>query len=278
MNTLDPAVSVWVDGELIPREQAVIPVTDPAFLSGTGLFETMALRTGVPLEQAEHLDRLKRSAARLDIPLPEQEVLCRAIVENAGRQRDAFGWLRLVVTGSGRCAIFTGALDESEIGKHVSALLLPWRRNPHEPLAGLKTLNYAHNVQGIAAAAKQGADEGLWLNTRGHLAEGCTSNLFVVQRRTLYTASTRDGILPGVIRDLVIRIARESAMHVHIGKIRLRRLERADEAFLTSSLRGIRPLIRFANRPVGNGCPGPLTGALAKKLDQLRLSSAGLDH
>ena len=73
-------------------------------------------------------------------------------------------------------------------------------------------MNYAANLLCLAAARERGADEGIWLNTRGHLAEGCTTNLFVVQGRKVFTPSERDGILPGVTRELVLRAARRRGL------------------------------------------------------------------
>jgi branched-subunit amino acid aminotransferase/4-amino-4-deoxychorismate lyase len=83
--------------------------------------------------------------------------------------------------------------------------------------------------------------------------------VFVVRRRKLYTADARDGILPGIVREKVLRVARRLGCIVHEGKLRLKRLRQADEAFLTSSLRGVRPLVEIDGRPIARGDPGPLT-------------------
>ena len=104
----------------------------------------------------------------------------------------------------------------------------------------------------------------------GHLAEGCASNLFIVRRRALYTASACEGILPGVVRDLVLAAARAAGLLVHEGRVRVVRLQRADEAFLTSSLRAVRPLVRYAGRPIGNGEPGPITAMLGRAVARSR--------
>ena len=74
-------------------------------------------------------------------------------------------------------------------------------------------------VRGAEYARSKGADEGLWLNTRGHLAEGCTSNVFLAERRRLFTPAVRDGVLPGVVRGLVLKSARDLGFVIHEGKI-----------------------------------------------------------
>jgi branched-subunit amino acid aminotransferase/4-amino-4-deoxychorismate lyase len=154
-------------------------------------------------------------------------------------------------------------------------VLLPWRRHRRDPLAGLKTLSYAANARGLEEARRRGADEGLWLNDRGHLVEGCASNLFVVRHARLYTPSPADGILAGVVREIVLDVARSVGLVVHEGRLRLRRLERADEAFLTSSVRGVRPLVALGGSPVGPGRPGPWTRRIREEVGRRRVAAPG---
>ncbi len=106
------------------------------------------------------------------------------------------------------------------------------------------------------------------------MAEGCTTNVFVVERTKLFTPAPRDGILPGIVRGRVLEVARERGLILHEGKLRLQRLERAREAFLTSSLGEVRPLVRYQGRPVGNGQPGSLTRALAAEVRKRRAATA----
>jgi branched-subunit amino acid aminotransferase/4-amino-4-deoxychorismate lyase len=261
---------VWLDGRLVPPSQATVAVTDPAVQFGLGIFETIAVREGCPLERAAHLERLTACAERLGVPLPERAGLDAAVVQAAAGVEGGCGWLRVIASRSGRCAVFAGPMAASEDGTSVRAVLLRWRRCPADVLAGLKSLNYAANILGLEEAERRGADEGLWLNTRGHLAEGCSSNLFVVRGRAVFTPAARDGILPGIVRGLAIEAARGLGFLIHEGKVRLPRLLRADEAFLTSSTRGVRPLVEFEGKPVGRGRPGPVTVTIAAEVRRLR--------
>jgi branched-subunit amino acid aminotransferase/4-amino-4-deoxychorismate lyase len=249
--------------------EARLSIAHPAVQSGRGLFETLALREGCGLELDPHLERLLAGVAVLGIVAPSHRELRDTAVEAAGGDAPALGWLKIVVVDE-RSFVFRGPIDPAEVGRNVSAVLLPWRRNEKGPLDGLKTLNYAGNVVGLEHARGRDADEGLWLNSRGHLAEGCASNLFVVRGGSLFTPSERDGILPGVVRGLVLAAARRLGLPVHEGRLRLPRLERAAEAFLTSSVRGVRPLVRFEGRPVGRGEPGPLTRRIAAEVERVR--------
>jgi branched-subunit amino acid aminotransferase/4-amino-4-deoxychorismate lyase len=269
---------VWIDGTWVLPDHATVSLASPAIQSGLGVFETLAVQGHLVLDWERHLDRLERSAGHLGVAVPERETLAEASGVVASEVAGGLGWLKIVALRDGPVAIFGGALAPSEIGRSVSAILLRWRRSPTEPLALYKTINYAPFVVGLEEARRRGADEGLWLNTRGHLAEGCTSSVFVVWRKKIFTPAVRDGILPGVTRAIALEAARELGIVIHEGKVRLKRLETADEAFLTSSVRGVSPLIRFEGRAVGEGSPGPITRAVAARVGTLRKVGTGRDR
>jgi branched-subunit amino acid aminotransferase/4-amino-4-deoxychorismate lyase len=263
-----------MNGEWTVAGSAGVRLSDPGLLAGLGVFETLGVRGGRPLELDEHFARLTGGAEQLKVDLPDaallREVTCRVAQESAG----AFGWVKVLATRGGECAVFGGPVDPAEAERAATAILLDWRRSPNDPMAGLKTLNYAPYALGLERAKEHGADEALWLNSRGHLAEGCRSSVFLVQHRKVFTASARDGILPGVTQRLAIRAARELGHAVHEGKVRLKRLETAHEAFLTSSVLGVRPLIAVDGKPVGDGKPGPVTAAIAEAVLKLRTEKA----
>lgn len=270
MRIPDPDLEVWLDGTLVPPADALIPIWDPAVQAGLGVFETLAVRLGRPVDLDEHLARLTRFAQRAGVTVPEPATLSRGIASVAAAIPGGYGWLEVVATRSGRCGVFGGRMDPAEEGRAVHAVLLPWRRNPRDVISGLKTLAYAQNVLGLEEAERRGAQEGIWLNVRGHLAEGCGSNVFVVSRRRLFTPGPREGILEGIVRGFAIRAARILEIPVHEGRVRLPRLVGADEAFLTSSSRGVRPLVKLDGRPIGTGRPGPVTARLAGEVARLR--------
>jgi branched-subunit amino acid aminotransferase/4-amino-4-deoxychorismate lyase len=272
MKPLDAGADCWVDGMRQPVRDARVPIDDPAFQAGLGLFETIAIRKGRPLDLELHLARLASGAQQMGIELPAVEVLRAVAREAANDGAELHGWLKIIVTGGGHSFVMRGAMDAADEGRPASAILLPWRRNLDDPLVGLKTLNYAANRMGLEMAQARGADEGLWLNTRGHLAEGCRSNLFVMHGGRLFTPGMREGILPGVVRGRVLTAARALGLAVHETRVRVPRLRRAAEAFLTSSLRGVRPLVRFERAAVGTGRPGAVTCRIAEEVARLRMA------
>jgi branched-chain amino acid aminotransferase len=278
LNRPSPAAVCWLDGVPLRAEKAAVAVGDAGLLAGMGLFETLAVHDGVALQRDAHLDRLKRGAQTLGIVFPTADGLREVVTAAAGQSEcSPQGWLKIVVTSGGRWIVFCGAMEPGDRGCPASAVVLPWRRNPADPLVGLKTLNYAANMLGLAEARRRGADEGLWLNVRGRFAEGCTSNLFVIRDRRLHTPSEREGILPGIVRAAALDAARKIGLCVHEGRVRWKRLLGAREAFLTSSLRGIRPLVRLEGKPVGDGTPGAVTRRIAAEVARIRGAPAAAD-
>ena len=253
-------------GSVVECEALQLPWGDPAAQWGLGVFETIAVRDAAPRHLDDHLRRLSDAARRFDVPLPAGTELTRAaclVAEGAG---GGSHWLKIVASRSGQWAVFAGRSDPRDEGKAVVAVLLPWRRHRLDPLAGIKSLAYAACMLGLEEARRRGADEGLWLNERGHVIEACTGNVFVARGRAVVTPSLRDGARDGVTRSLAIAALRELGLSVRLSKVRIATLRAADEVFLTSSLKGVRPVVRIDGRSVRGGDPGPLTRRLAERL------------
>ena len=258
---------MWVDGTILPYERATVPIADPALQSGMGVFETLAVRDGCVLDLAAHYARLRGTAECLGVELPERDELMTAARTIAGQLGERFGWIKIQAVRGGHCALSHGP-GRARPRRHGGAASVAASRR--EPARRPQDPELRRVRARAEEARRRGADEGLWLNHRGHLAEGCASNVFVLQQRKLFTPSLRDGILPGVTRSLALTAARKLKLIVHEGKLRLPRLRAATEAFLTSSVRGVRPLIEFEGRRVGNGEPGDITREIATIVATLR--------
>jgi branched-subunit amino acid aminotransferase/4-amino-4-deoxychorismate lyase len=136
------------------------------------------------------------------------------------------------------------------------------KRNSLSPLSRVKATNYLDNLVAYSEAAALGAEEAILLNERGFIAEGSMSNIFLVAEGMLLTPSEESGILPGITREAVLELARELGVEAAEGEIPLADLLRADEAFLTSSVREVMPITSIDNKPVAKGSPGPVTRRL----------------
>jgi branched-subunit amino acid aminotransferase/4-amino-4-deoxychorismate lyase len=253
-------------GAIVESEALLLPWNDPAAQWGLGVFETIAVRDAVPRHLDDHLRRLSAAAHRLSVPLPAATELTRAVRLVAEGAPDRHAWLKILASRSGQWAVFAGPIDPADDGRSVSAVVLPWRRHRLDPTAGIKCVSYAACILGLEEARRRGADEGLWLNERGHVIEACTGNIFVARGRAVVTPALRDGARDGVTRWRAIEALRELGLSVRQSKVRIATLRSADEIFLTSSLRGVRPVVRINGWNVRGGDPGPISRRLAERL------------
>lgn len=269
----DARTIVWVDGKRFPPEGAHISARDRGFTLADGVFETMKARNGKVFHLDRHLMRIDGALRTLGIPQPPE---LRDWVDTAIRAAHvADATIRLTVSrgvAAGGVGVpsdpvptvvvtvapppaFGAAIYETGLTAHVAS----GRRNEHSITAGLKTLAYTDAVAALIEARTAGADEVLFLDTAGHCSEASASNLFALIGGRLVTPPTSCAALPGITRAAVIELAAELGVAVDERPFDLDELNGADEAFLTSSLRGIVPLVRVDGRAIGSGTPGALT-------------------
>ncbi|MEU3553986.1 aminotransferase class IV [Streptomyces fragilis] len=257
-------MKIWLDGGLKDIESARVSVLDHGLTVGDGIFETVKTVDGKPFALTRHLDRLARSARGLGLPAPdagEVRRACEAVIDaNPGLP---LGRLRITYTGGhgplgsdrgDRGTTLVVALGEAKARPDSTAVItVPWTRNERGALTGLKTTSYAENVVALARAHEHGASEALFGNTVGQLCEGTGSNVFVVLGGEILTPPLASGCLAGITRELVAEWtgARETDLPLDV-------LERADEVFLTSSLRDVQAVHRVDDRELP-GVEGPLT-------------------
>jgi branched-chain amino acid aminotransferase len=240
---------VYVNGALVAPEDAVISVFDHGIVLGDGVFETILLYRHRPFALHPHLERLKRSASGLGIDPPASAEIASAIervVETADYET---GRIRVTVTSGtgplgtargGGSATLVVAAELFEVNHAPAAVsVVPWTRNENGGTAGLKTISYAENARALQFAHDHGADEAIFQNTAGMLCEGTGSNVFVVIAGELLTPPLSAGCLDGVTRQLILA-------H-HGGKegdvpASLFISGQFDEAFLTSTLRGVQAI------------------------------------
>jgi branched-chain amino acid aminotransferase len=270
----------WVNGRFVEPVKPSLGVQERGFLYGDGLFETLRLRRGQPLHWKEHLARLRKGCAALNISFPHEEI-CTGVREVSALLET--GVLRLTVTrgkspgrgllppcDSTATVVVTGytgePYPEESYEKGFSACLISFPRSHLSPLVQLKSLNNLENVLGKVEAAAAGADEGIFCNYMGEIAEGTTSNVFLVINGKLVTPPPECGLLPGIMRSQVLVLAERLGVTAIQAKVYPQDFRRAEEAFLTNSLLGVMPLVSFNGEPVGKGNPGPLSEMLCQEL------------
>ena len=262
---------VYLDGSYVPAAEARLAAADVGLLYGRGLFETFRARHGNVYRLEHHLERLRGGARLLGIAVPptltDVPGIVRELTQRCGIE-DAR--VRLTLTAGpdgGQPSLLIQvrpATDypESLYQRGISAVVASVRRNETSPLARIKSLNCLDNILTREEARRAGADQALFLNTRGRLAEGSTSNFFLIRDSELLTPPVEDGALPGVTRGAVLELARDAGIAIRETSLTLDDLRRADEAFLTNAVGGVLPLVSVDGADIGVGRPGPLTARI----------------
>lgn len=277
-----PPSQVWVDGELRPAAGPHLSVFDRGFQAGDGVFETLRAVSGRPLELADHLGRLRASAAGLAIALPadlearlagavaallEAEGLAATGREAAVRitvSRGVSAANALLPAAASAPTIVvqawpTAPRDPAAFERGLRLVVSAVRHDPESPLAGLKLISRADHVYARLEAERAGADDALFLTPDGYVAEATSANLFLVRGGELATPSLACGILAGTTRTWLLHWAATVGLQPVETLLTTREVHEADEAFLSSSVAGIAPVTRFEGRPLGDGRPGPWT-------------------
>jgi branched-chain amino acid aminotransferase len=222
-----------VDGSISPTAEATIALPDDGLYRGDGVFEVIRLYSGHPFALEQHLDRLERSAAAIELSV-EREPLEReldALLESFGAS-DA--QLRIVVTRGGRRILLIENLPD----KGASVRLATITYSPTIILTGVKSLSYAANMQATRSAQGRGFDEALLVRPDGIVLEAPTSTIFWVSPEGgLRTPSIGSGILESITRAHIIE-----ALHVEEGEFPLDDLMGSHEAFLASTVREVQPV------------------------------------
>lgn len=285
----DTAVLAYIDGEFLPAEQAKISVYDHGLLYGDGIFEGVRAYRGVAFQLREHIDRLYRSAraVRLVIPVDRDEMvnLVRQVLARNGLQ-DAY--VRLLVTrGAGNLGpdprtcprpsiiILAEPLQplhgDGATARGISAMVVSVRRDAVDATSHeVKSLSYMNSVMARLEATAAGADEAIFLDSRGFVSESPVSNVFVVLGDRLCTPSVSSGILHGITRALVMTIGRRLGLHVEERDITPYELLTAEEVFLTGTHAEIVPVVMVNGIPIGTAAVGPHTRSVIAEFHQLR--------
>lgn len=275
-----PGAIVLLDGrELAPPEQ-VISVFDRGFLFGDAVFEVLRTYEGVPFAHVEHLERLARSCAllALDASLAQLPFELFAAVRRCRAEGASDCYVRLVVTrGEGplhldptpcrtprRLVIASPLLPlPASLASGVAmATVRAHRAADGTEASAAKVTAYVGNLLAYVEARRRGAYEALLTTETGEVLEGHSSSFFVVRGGRVETPPASMGILPGITRAMIARAAANLALPFVERVLVPSDVHRADEAFLTSSLREVVPVVRLDGAPIGAGAPGPVTLAL----------------
>jgi branched-chain amino acid aminotransferase len=281
---------IYMNGKLVPEEEAKVSVFDHGLLYGDGVFEGIRVYDGNIFRLTEHIERMYESAKTIgmEVPMTFEEVEAATVeTVEANGMRDAY--IRLVVTrGRGDLGIdpssclsptffiicATIQLYPAEFYETgIPLITASTRRIPMECLdPRIKSLNYLNNILAKIEARKAGVPEAVMLNLSGRVAECTADNIFIMRNGKLKTPRLTEGALPGITRKATLELATESGLRVKETVLGLHDLYNAEECFLTGTGAEIMPVVSIDGRQIGGGKPGPTTLDLSRRFRELRVA------
>lgn len=280
----------YVNGRYLPQDEASVSIYDHGFLYGDGVYEAIRAYEGIVFKLREHLDRLYESAksVKIDLPMGKEE-LAKIVVDLLKKNQLKNGYVRIVVSrGAGRMGVDPRNCREPTIvvmaepreplfgkeTKGVAAIISSLRRTPAWALdPRIKTLNYLNNILAKIEAIEAGVEESIMLNEQGYVAEASTENVFIVKNNVVATPHPSLGVLKGITRDVVIRIARELGYPVEERAITVHELFNADEVFVTGTAAEVVPITKISGRLIGDGKVGSVASKIVTRFQELSRSA-----
>lgn len=271
---------IYLDGKYLPEEDAKISVFDHGFLYGDGVFEGIRAYHNSVFRLKEHIDRLYDSAKAVNMAIPlTREEMAEVVLETCRKNGLKDAYIRLVISrGKGdlgldprKCSVPTVVCIASSISMYpqeyydngLEVITVPTRRNGPEGVnPRIKSLNYLNNIMAKIEANIAGVPEAILLNNEGYVAECTGDNIFMVKNGVMKTPATHIGLLEGVTRNEVIRLAKEAGIQVEETTFTRYDLFVADEVFLSGTAAELVPVTKIDARVIGDGKPGPVFNRL----------------
>jgi branched-chain amino acid aminotransferase len=283
---------VYVNGSFVSEEEAKVSVFDHGFLYGDGVFEGIKAYNGHVFALDEHVDRFFESAQSIQLTLPlSRSEMKKAIIETVRRNNLKDAYIRPVASrGKGSLGLDprsckkatvviivdaeirhpedTGGTSLSQKG--IKVITSAFRRNGPDVLSPrVKSTNYLNNILAKLQANAVGVQDAVFLNGQGYVCELTGDNLFTVKNSRVLTPPLWFGILDGVTRRVVLRIAKEMGLEAAEEPLTLHDLYTSDECFCTATRVEVLPIVWVDGRQIGSGTPGPVTISITKRFLEL---------
>ncbi|SDZ17226.1 branched-chain amino acid aminotransferase [Evansella caseinilytica] len=271
---------IFLNDQLVKKEEAVVSVYDHGFLYGDGVFEGIRVYSGNIYKLEEHLKRLYESAQSimLNIPYTKEEIQ-QIIIDTVRKNELESAYIRVVVSrGPGYLGLDpTNCSDPRVVVIAEDLALFPkevyergltlasvaTRRNRPDVLSPqVKSLNYLNNILVKLEANQAGAHEALMLNDQGYVTEGSADNIFIIKNGAIFTPPVYLGALEGITRNAIIDIAKDLGYEMKEAPFTRHDVYVADEVFLTGTAVEVIAVVEVDQRIISDGQPGKITNHL----------------
>ena len=270
---------IYLNGWILPLEEARISPVDHGFTVGDGVFESLITYQGKPFAMRQHWERLVRSAGVMGLAVPSLEELTEATNELISANNVQHGRIRITLTGgeaplgsekgsNPQTTLVIASMELPQRPPLAKVITVDWTRNERSALTQVKSTSYGENVVALSAAKAAGAQEAIFANTKGELCEGTGSNIFLIRGGQIHTPALSSGCLAGVTRGLVLECCERLGFSVDESPLPLNSLFNADEAFLTSTYREIQPIAQVNDHSMPIA-PGVITTRLQAAFQEL---------
>lgn len=278
---------IFLGGEFVKKEDAVVSVFDHGFLYGDGVFEGIRVYSGNVFRLDAHLKRLFESAQSIMLEIPyTQEEMTQLIVKTIRKNQLESAYIRVVVSrGKGNLGLDPSSCSQPNViiiaeqlalypkefyERGIKIASVASRRNRPDVLSPqVKSLNYLNNILVKLEANQAGVDEALMLNDQGYVTEGSADNIFIVKNGVVYTPPVYLGALEGITRNAIIDVARAKGFEVRESPFTRHDVYVADEVFLTGTAVEVIAVIEVDARVISGGKPGEVTNQLLEEFRRI---------
>ncbi|MCP3740313.1 branched-chain-amino-acid transaminase [Rossellomorea sp. BNER] len=278
---------IFMNGELVEKEKAVISVYDHGFLYGDGVFEGIRSYGGNVFCLKEHLKRLYDSAKSILLTIPMTvEEMEQAVLQTLQKNEYGDAYIRLIVSrGKGNLSLDPSSCEKPSViiiaeqlklfpqeyyDNGLSIVSVATRRTIPDALdPRIKSMNYLNSILVKMEAAQAGVLEALVLNQQGYVCEGSSDNVFIVKDGKVVTPPAYTGALEGITRNSVIELCERLSIPCKEEPLTRHDVYVADEVFLTGTAAELIPVVRVDSREIGNGKPGEVTKQLTEEFRKL---------
>ncbi len=278
---------IFLGGEFVKKEDAVVSVFDHGFLYGDGVFEGIRVYSGNIFRLDAHLKRLFESAQSIMLQIPySKEEMTQLIIDTVRKNELESAYIRVVVSrGKGNLGLDPSSCSQPNViiiaeeltmypkefyEQGIKVASVASRRNRPDVLSPqIKSLNYLNNILVKLEANQAGVQEALMLNDQGYVTEGSADNIFIVKNGVIYTPPVYLGALEGITRNAILDIARAKGYEVRELPFGRHDVYVADEVFLTGTAVEVIAVINVDGRQISNGKPGEITKDLLEEFRKI---------